>query len=51
MTDPPQKTSAANPETWCDNQPENTLPESAVVELAGTRYDETHDCWDSRVML
>ena len=40
MTDPAQEAAGADPEAWGDDQPEYPPPESAVVELAYTGYDE-----------
>ena len=43
MADPAEKSATADPEAWCDNQPEDTPQERAVIDLAESRNNETQE--------
>lgn len=44
VTDPPEESARAYPQARRDDQPEQTAPEVAVVELADTGDQDAQDC-------
>jgi hypothetical protein len=49
MENPTKNTTGPQPETWCDDQPKQTAPKSAIVDLPYTRDKGTQYCGCSGV--
>ena len=49
MTNPPEQAARPNPESGCDDQPEDTTPNPAVVDLSYARNDQTQNCRCARI--